>query len=356
MGTFRTDIQAVTNNRLLPKLQDSVLKSNLLTLRLLSNPKQWRGRNLEIAVKVSRSTTNGSFDGLDSMTTALSTNKQKLSFDPRHVYQTVSLAGTEVDIVKADPGAAIDLAAGEFESAKDDLADVIGDQLYGDGTGNSNKDFLGLKAIIDDGTYASSYGGLVRATYTTLKSSVYTPAGALTSLSTIGTAVSGARYGADKVTMIVTGDTKFNEVEAFIQATLRTDLSVGGQSGKLTRYGFVPAKDGMTGEVGFDSIFYRGIPITADQKCPALYMYGINENYLDWYAIPSTMDGYTNVKVAGDKEVIGNYSAETAKSAGFAFSGWEFTPNQYGAVGKIVVQGNLISGNPNRHFRIIFGA
>jgi hypothetical protein len=40
------------------------------------------------------------------------------------------------------------------------------------------------------------------------------------------------------------------------------------------------------GSVGFDSYYFRGIPVVKDDKCPTGLIYTLNENYLKYVSLP----------------------------------------------------------------------
>lgn len=354
MATLSTSIQAITNNALLPKLQDAILKGNVLAAKFMGSPKPWMGRNVEVAVKWRKTTTGKSFFGTDTFDFAVSDNRIKMAFDPRAYGDTVTLAGTDVDTVAADKNAAVNLVTQEFEGHKDDMVDSIGTILYSDGTGNSNKEFLGLRALIDDGTYATTIGGLSRTTYgSPLKSYCATVTGNITSTVPILTAMAAARANTDKISFMVTSDTKFNELSLLAQSISRQDIGVT-QSGTMSRFGFVDGVSGLTSYLGFDSIFINGTPVTADQKCNSLELYGINDKYLEWRSLPSKVPNYTSATVGGNKEIEGVYGSKMG--IGLSWSGWEFVQSQYAFAGKLIIAGNMIVTNPTRHFRLTYTA
>jgi hypothetical protein len=324
-------------------------------MRLLGNAKRWQGRKLEKAVQVTKPTTGGSFSGLDTFVTTKVDTKRRLSFDLRGFYQAVVIEGMEADAVGSDPQAAVSLVVDSMEEAGNAMADSVADLFYGDGTGNGNKDFLGLNAIIDDGGVVATYGDLSRSTYSTLQSTQTDITGGLTSLSALAAADSAARYGNDRVTLHVTGEDKWTEFEALIQPTIQTNVMGDGYK-QVTRTGVVANQAALKGELGFDALFFRGAPVVADEKCPDLYWYGINEKHIAWYGLKSANKNYKPVDLAGNKEVEGVYSQMPSKNIGVNFSGLMNSQNQYGEVGFFVLLGNLVSFNPNRHFQLKFTA
>lgn len=352
---FSTNLQAITQTGLAPKVVDTVLKGNVLALRLLGNAQKWRGRKIEKAIQFQKPTTGGSFSGLDPLATNKSDTKRRLSFDLRGYYQSVVIEGMEDDVTASDPQAAVGLVVEAMEEAGNAMADSVAELIYGDGTGNSNKDFLGLKAIVDDGSVVATYGGLGRSTYTTIKGTRTAITGGLTNLSVLATADSAARHGTDRVTLHVTGEAKWNELEALIQPTINTNVQGDGYK-QVTRTGIVQNQAALKGEVGFDALYYRGAPVVADQKCPDLYWYGLNEKHLAWYGLKSNNPKYKPVDLGGNQNIEGSYDQVPSKNMGVNFSGLMNSQNQYGQIGFFILLGNLISFNPNRHFQLVFSA
>ena len=40
---------------------------------------------------------------------------------------------------------------------------------------------------------------------------------------------------------------------------------------------------GLQGQTGFVALSFRGVPICKDEKCTTGNLYGLNENFLDFY-------------------------------------------------------------------------
>ena len=179
MASFGTRITTTTQDKLIPKVIDTILNSNVLATRVMAKAKKWSGEKMKHPIKYKKNVTGQSFDGYDTLSTAATDNRINLEFDPRFYQITASIPLTEVD-VNATEARVLDLVALELESSAQDMADDIGTLLYADGTGNSNKDFLGLAAIVDDGTSVATYGSQSRTTYTTIKATVTASGGTLT--------------------------------------------------------------------------------------------------------------------------------------------------------------------------------
>jgi hypothetical protein len=348
MAAFDAQVQAIAKETLLPKAVDTVLNSNVLTARMLTNSKTWTGTKLERPVIVGTAGNGGSFFGLDQHSTNSADTKQKLSFDLRAYEQPVALAQLEVDAVQSSPQRAVDMVTEAIQEAANEMADSLGTIFYADGTGNSNKDFLGLAANIDDGGEVATFGGLSRTTYSTLRSTENDLGGPLT-LAAMATGYSGARSGNNKPTIVLTTEAIWNSYEALNQPTTQNSQQGFRQ---VTRSGIMGqnmnGSEGLVGERGFDALFYRGVPIVADEKATSGVMWFINEEWLAFYRLKSTMEGYSNISLGGNTQIDGIYSEKFA-NAGFDWSGFREPIDQYGKVGHIYLFGNLVSFNPKRH-------
>jgi hypothetical protein len=106
---------------------------------------------------------------------------------------------------------------------------------------------------------------------------------------------------------------------------------------------------GMEGGTGFSQtgLYFAGTPFLADRKATAGYMFMLNENYLDFFALPVAMT--ESIKY---KTVIEGNDYGQPEGLGFSFSGWVKSSTQAAITGKIYLGGNLVSFNPRRHGRL----
>jgi hypothetical protein len=252
--------------------------------------------------------------------------RTKATFDPKQVYGSVVISNIQQAVNKGD-AAVLDLLATEMDSVAADLADEIGTQLYADGTGNSSKDFDGLDAAVDDGNGTATYGGLARGTYTTWVSTYTSNSGAI-SISNLQSAFDSAKIGNDAPTLVVTTPAVWRTYEGLLQATINYLPQVQGYP-KLNRFGISRnAGTGQTGDIGYDSLFFRGIPVVSDEKCPSGKLWVLNERHL-WFA-----------KLAHPKY---------GENHGFAWTGLKEPTNQDAEVGQFLLYGNLIADSCRTH-------
>lgn len=328
-------LTTTTNNRLLPKLVDTILGSNVFATRALNSAAKWRGRQIEKSVKVSKNDQGGSFSGFDTFSTSAVDTRQKLVFSPKFYEMPVALPLDEMSINASDDTAILDLASVEMASSAEDMADDIGTIFYGDGTGNSGKDFLGLEAIVDDGTNAATYGSLSRSTYSTLNSTVTASSGTLT-LAKMATLYNAITSGSVKPTLGLCSEAIFSLYEQLLQPQERIAKDVSEM------------RQGLTGGTGFTGLFYKGFPIVADEKATSGVLYFINEDFIEWRALPMAKTAPVNFKV---QDIEGN-DYTNVKGLGFSWGDWIRPVNQASVVGHIYLGGELWSSNPKRHGKL----
>ncbi len=326
-------LSTTTDTKLMPKVVDTILNSNVFATRMLTSAQKWGNSELiRKAVKSSKNSGGTSFSGFDILPTNAVDTRINLEFSAKFYSIQVALPLDELSKNKA--AGAIDLAAIELESSAEDMADDIGTIFYGDGTGNGGKDPLGLEAIIDDGTNVATYGGQTRATNTTLNSTV-TASGGTISLLKMATLYSAITSGSVKPTLGLCSETIWNLYESLLQTQERITKSEPQM------------RKGLTGGTGFTSLHYRGFPIIADEKATSGVLYFVNEDFMEWRALPMAKTKPINFGV----EIEGN-DYTNVKGLGFSWSDWIIPSNQAAVISHVYLGGQLWSSNPKRHGKL----
>lgn len=343
MAALGTRVTTTTQDKLMPKVVDTILNSNVLATRVLSKAAKFNGERMKFPVKYAKNSTGTSFSGFDTFSTSATDNRVNLEFVPKFYQMTVALPLDELS-ANATEERVIDLAKLELASTAQDMADDIGNLFYGTGTGNGGKDFLGLEAIVDDGTNAATYGSLSRTTYSTLRSTVTASSGTL-SLAKMSTLYNAATSGSQKPTLGLCSETIFSLYEQLLQPQERIakDVSMMKMSGNMGKAG-----TGSIGGTGFTGLYYKGFPILADEKATSGVLYFVNEDFLDWYALPMARTSPIKYR---SQDIEGNdYS--NVEGLGFSWSDWVVPTNSASIVGHVYLGGELISANPKRHAKL----
>jgi len=228
----------------------------------------------------------------------------------------------------------LDLMKLTIQSDTEDMADDLGAIFYADGTGNSSKDPLGLAALVDNGDSVATIGGLSRATFSTLQSTVTASGGTLT-LARIDTLWNAVTSGSQKPSVAYTTEAIFS----FYGQLLRPQERITKVASKV--------KGGLHGKEGFTSLDYNGADIVADEKATANAFIFVNENYVDWYALP-----FFNAKPIAYKSQIEGNDYEAPLGLGFSWSDWIVPANAGSVVGHIYFGGQFITNNPKRHGKL----
>lgn len=327
-------IQTTVQTEYLPFVVDTALNSNVMFQRIVRAAKKWSGRTLRAPIKVSKNSTGTSFKGFDTFSTAATDNRQFLEFTPSFYQITCALPGDELSVADTD-SKVLDLMKLTIQSDTEDMADDLGTLFYADGTGNSNKDPLGLAALVDDGTNVATLGGLSRATFTTLKSTV-TASGGTINLAGVDTLWINITSGSQKPTAIYTTEAVFNFYGQLLRPQERITKDVSVMKG-----------GGLVGGTGFAALFYNGKPVLMDEKCTSGAFIMLNEDFVDWYALP-----YKFAKPVAYKSQIEGNDYDAPMGLGFSWSDWIIPANSASVVGHVYFGGQFITTNPKRHGKL----
>lgn len=331
---FGNRVTSITQDFFAPKAVDTVLNSNPFAVRQLASAELFRGETMKFPVRVLNQDSGSSFSGFDTFSTTATDEFRDLAYTPKSYAISISLP---LDEITANSGEeqVIDLVDLKMQAAAQSMADGIGTLFYGDGTGNSSKDFLGLGAIVDDGSSVATIGGLSRSTYSTLQSTV-TASGGTLSLAKMSTMYNAVSSGSVVPTAIYTDEATWALYEQLLNPQLRINRDLG-------------FRKEMRGGTGFTGLDYKGIAVIKDEKCTSGTMFFLNENFIKWAGKEFAMA--TAIKPSSDL-ILGNDYDNNMGKLGFSWTGWKKSVNQAAIVGQIIVFGELMTTNPKRHGKL----
>lgn len=270
----------------------------------------------------------GSYSGYDQITINPQGGLTAAEFDWRQLYATIAISGIE-EAQNNGKAAMLDLLKAKIMQAEETLKDNVNAMLFSDGTGNSNKEWYGLAALISGmdqgGTPArvgtASIGGIDGATEAYWNSVVAGDADGTAvelSLSALSHPYNSASKGNDKVDAMFTTQTLYEAYEDLLLPSVRRS-------------------EAESANAGFDNLLYKGKPLFYDADCPDGEIFGINSKYL---------------KLVGHKDRWFKNSGFTDNAAsGHATSGaTNITDARYAL---ITAYGNLTVSNRKRHFRCV---
>lgn len=330
------NIQTTTNQFLAPFWVDQVLHDNFFFGEVLSNTKKWDGSQMLFPIKYQKGVQSVAFNGFDFLPTTQQQVTVNMTFYPTFVATNVALAGSDLSVNKT-PLQRVKLLEQMMSSRAQDGADDVGNFLQGNGTSFGGKAPAGLGNIVDNGTVASTYGGLSRTTYTNLNATV-TASGGTISLLKVRTLANTVTDGKVEPDLALTDYTTWGYFEQLLQPFQRNNYS--------DNYDTMKAGTGYKGGVG---LLWDGLVIHRDKKVVTGNFYLLNLKYLKFYGL-NWWEGQPVSLV--DKKIEGNiyeYTNPASATRAFTWTNWIRAYNQGAINGFMILGGQLICIDPYRN-------
>jgi hypothetical protein len=222
-----------------------------------------------------------------------------------------------------------------MESRAQDAADDIGNYLQSDGTAFGGKAPNGLANTVDNGTVASTYGGLTRASYSGLNATVTPATNSKISLAQVRTLWNSIADGPVIPDFIVTDYTTWGYFEQ-----LQTPFQRNNQD-------FRPSERSVAQTSGYSEQRWDGMVISRDKKVTTGYFYMLNLAFLNWYALKWWEGEKVSPKT---KDIKGNVyeDNEYDTKEAFTWTGMIKAYNQGAINGFMILGGQLICTAPFR--------
>lgn len=330
------NIQTTTNQYLAPAWVDQVLRDNFFFGEILGNTEKWNGSQMLFPIKYQKGVASVAFNGFDQLPTSQQPVSVNMTFYPTFVATNVALAGSDLSVNKT-PLQTLNLMKTMMKSRAQDAADDIGNFFQGDGTSFGGKAPSGLGNIVDDGTTASNYGGLSRATYAGLNATSTASSGTL-SLLKVRQLANSITDGRVVPTFAMTDYTTWAYFEQLLQPFQRNTYSDFSNMDAGTGY---KAK----------GIIWDGLTVYKDKKVTTGIFYLLNTDYLKFYGL-NWWEG--EAVSLSDKNIKGNiyeFSPANATKA-FTWTNWIKAYNQGAVNGFMILGGQLVCTNPFRNGKL----
>lgn len=215
-------------------------------------------------------------------------------FPWRRFKGSIMITGEEID-ANSGPEAAVNLTEARLQQVMRTMAKDLNAMLYADGTGNSNKDLLGLAALFDQD---NTYGGIDRSDVANAWWLAHTTAvGGAFDEADLRHEYNSVVDGAEKATHIITTQEGYESYEGLIQDTIRHE-------------------DTELGDAGFDSLMFKSTPMVFDRDVQDGVVYFLNMDHI---------------------ELVSN------NNRWFSPSEWRFPVNQDAQYKNIISSGNLVT-------------
>ncbi len=329
------NVTTTTNQYLAPAWVDQVLRDNYFFGKIMQKTKKWNGAQMLFPIKYQKGTASVAFNGFDLLPISQTPVSVNMTFYPTFVATNVALAGSDLSI-NATPMQTLSLMKTTMESRAQDAADDVGNFLQGDGTSFGGKAPSGLGNTIDNGTVASTYGGLSRTTYSGLNATVTASGGtiSLVKVRTLWNAISDGPIIPDFIVTDYTTWGYFEQLQTSYQRN-NQDFSAAGRTVAQTS--------------GYSEQRWDGMIISRDKKITTGYFYMLNLGQtLDWYGLKWWEGDRVSPK---SKNVTTNVYEDSMYAPGDAFTwtGMIKAYNQGTVNGFMILGGQLICKAPFRN-------
>ena len=240
-------------------LTDNVFTARPLTYALMD---KGRIRMLNGGTKIVEpliyglNSTVGSYSGYDSIALTPQEGISAAEFEWRQYAASISISGMEEAKNNGDQEI-INLLEAKIMQAEESMREGFNTMFFGDGTGNSSKNWNGLGNLVESG---NTVGGIDSNTYTWWKSYEENTATALT-LAQMATAYNSVSVGNDHPDVLLTTQTLFEKYEALLQPNLRYT-------------------DTKTADAGFQNLLFKAAPVMYDTGCTAGTFFFLNSKYI----------------------------------------------------------------------------
>jgi len=337
-----------STSKRMAKVTDTILNSTTFASRVIGMGMSFSEQTLNKTVKISKTNQGQFFSGLETLNSAAIDTTIEMTYgDAGYTHPFVDVM--RESFARANNSQDINQYKFRREEGQNEAMQDLSTAFYSVRT----DDFVGLGAIVDDGTDSDSIGGQSRTTYSELNATVTASGGTLTlaKMSTLIDAISDS-YESENPTIGLTTWTVWSYFESLLSPVVRASYSTIGYN-KLPVRGdeVVASKAELKGGAGFTALTYRGIPIIRDKACTSGYMYFLNENYLDWYGrtiVPPQYRKFLSAVNLGRPTTIEGQAAKPTDYHGFFYQKDQMMQNQAGLIGRLYVIGQLASFQPRR--------
>ncbi len=245
-----------------PQLTDNVFTARPLTYFLMD---KGRIRMVDGGTKIvepliyGQNGTVASYSGYDTISLTAQDGMSAAEYDWKQYAASIAISGIE-EAKNNGEAAIINLLEAKIMQAEESMREGFNQMFFGDGTGNSGKNWNGLANLVESGNTVGGINSANGQGNDFWRSYEENTAGALT-LAQMATAYNSVSVGNDHPDMILTTQTLFEKYEALLQPQLRYT-------------------DTKTADAGFQNLLFKAAPVAYDVHCTAGVVYFLNSKYL----------------------------------------------------------------------------
>lgn len=244
------------------QLTDNVFTARPLTYMLME---KGRIRMLNGGTKIvepliyGQNSTVASYSGYDTISLTAQDGISAAEYDWKQYAASIAISGIE-EAKNNGEQEIINLLEAKIMQAEESMREGFNQMFFGDGTGNSGKNWNGLGNIVESGNTVGGINSASGQGNDWWRSYEENTAGALT-LAYMNTAYNSVSVGNDHPDVVLTTQTLFEKYEALLQPQLRYT-------------------DTKTADAGFQNLLFKAAPVMYDVHNTAGVVYFLNTKYL----------------------------------------------------------------------------
>jgi len=245
-----------------PQLTDNIFTARPLTYFLMDKGRirmQDGGTKIVEPLIYGQNSTVSSYAGYDTIGLTAQEGISAAEYDWKQYAASIAISGIE-EAKNNGEAAIVNLLEAKIMQAEESMKEGFNQMFFGDGTGNSGKNWLGLAAIVESGNTVGGINSAAGQGNDWWRSYEENTAGALT-LAQMATAYNSVSMGNDHPDMVLTTQTLFEKYESLLQPQLRYT-------------------DTKTADAGFQNLLFKAAPVAYDVHCTAGVVYFLNSKYL----------------------------------------------------------------------------
>lgn len=262
MALTYSQISAITQSKIIPKMVDNIFDSNPLLQRARKKfyTKVEGGTSILQPLNYAQISASGWYAGADTLDTTDNDVFTAAEYSWKQIYANISISRMD-ELKNSGDAAILKFVKQKVQIAEKTIEDQMGTGLYNSGT--NSKAIGGLRLIV---SASSTVGGISQSSYSWWQAQVDSTT-TTTTLAAMQSRDNVCTIGNDGPSVIMTTRTLYNSVYALYQPQQRF-------------------MDSETAKGGFSSLMFNGKPLIVDSHSPANYMWFLNEDYLNLYYHP----------------------------------------------------------------------
>lgn len=218
------------------------------------------GHKIVQPLMTGQNSTAASYSDYDILTVTPSAGVTSAEFPWKQYAATIAISGIE-EAKNRSEEEIIDLLEAKTAQAEHTIIEKLDEMLIsGDGTGNSNKDWAGIKHLVAGHPNDTTIGG-INPTTNAYWASFREATAEVLSIGRMSSAYNTVAEGADQPNIILTTQALYEKYEALLQPQLRF-------------------ADAGTADAGFQNLLFKGAPVMYDTYVDSGHMYFLNTKYL----------------------------------------------------------------------------